>query len=171
DQNMNVRIYKVLNPLARAYFTDCWEWVENHNDVIDKLFEPEKSGFNPCKKTILEPSAKTGEVAQLPCQREARSTDSLVSIDKDSANEVLLSLDAKRAGFLVLADQFYPGWIAELDGKQSEILQANCFTRAIAVPEGKHHVRFIYQPQSLLWGFILCAIGLVWSFLLIFKKP
>jgi hypothetical protein len=57
-----------------------------------------------------------------------------------------------RAGFLVLSDTFRPGWVAEVDGKESPLLVAHTALRAVAVAEGSHEARFIYRPASFLWG-------------------
>ena len=41
---------------------------------------------------------------------------------------------------------YYPGWIAEIDGKASHILRADVLFRAVEVPAGRHHVVFRYAP-------------------------
>ena len=63
------------------------------------------------------------------------------------------SLDA--AGILVLADSFYPGWNAYVDGKREEILRANLFFRAVALPAGEHIVEFRYEPRSFKIGLVI----------------
>ena len=50
---------------------------------------------------------------------------------------------------LFLLDLFhYPGWIAELDGRQTPILRADVLFRAVEVPAGRHTVVFRYAPLS-----------------------
>ncbi|HSF19022.1 MAG TPA: YfhO family protein [Vicinamibacteria bacterium] len=57
-----------------------------------------------------------------------------------------------RAGYAVLLDTLRPGWIAEVDGRETEILRTQHAFRAVAVPEGEHRVRFSYRPRSLRLG-------------------
>jgi uncharacterized membrane protein YfhO len=52
----------------------------------------------------------------------------------------------------VLADTFYPGWQATLDGKPVEILRADHAFRAVAFPPGEHRVTFRYVPLSFRAG-------------------
>ena len=49
-------------------------------------------------------------------------------------------------GYVVLNDVWHPYWIAEVDGRETPILRANVMFRAVAVPEGRHEVRFRFEP-------------------------
>ena len=60
--------------------------------------------------------------------------------------EVVLEADSPDGGFLVLNDLWHPWWLAEVDGKPAEILRANVLFRAVAVPPGRHTVRFVFRP-------------------------
>jgi hypothetical protein len=55
-------------------------------------------------------------------------------------------------GMLVLADVYYPGWHAEVDGEPAEILRVNRMMRGVGLAEGEHTVVFTYQPASFWWG-------------------
>lgn len=66
-----------------------------------------------------------------------------------------------RPGLLILADLFYPGWRAELDGQPVEILRVNYVLRGIALPPGEHRVVFRFAPTSLYTGLGMTLAGLV----------
>ena len=70
----------------------------------------------------------------------------------DSDTSVTVSFTARAPGQLVLNDTFYPGWTAELDGREVPIRPANAAFRAVAVPAGRHEVRFVYRPASAYVG-------------------
>ena len=67
---------------------------------------------------------------------------------------------ANEDGILVLADSFYPGWDAYVDGKKAKIFKANHFFRAVPIPKGEHRIEFRYQPQSFKLGLIISLISL-----------
>jgi len=49
-------------------------------------------------------------------------------------------------GWLVLNDAWHPWWFATLDGEEAPVLRANVMFRAVAIPEGRHEVRFDFRP-------------------------
>lgn len=73
---------------------------------------------------------------------------------------VTVSVDADTAGVLVLAENHYPGWEAEIDGRPTRIVRADGSFQAVAVPPGEHTVRFTYRPASVWLGLAATALGL-----------
>lgn len=78
----------------------------------------------------------------------------------DRATDVVIEARAPRGGLLLLADTFYPGWEATVDGKQTPILRANVVHRAVPLSPGTHRVEFVLRSQSLTRGLVLTATGL-----------
>jgi hypothetical protein len=75
-----------------------------------------------------------------------------------SANRITAKADMESAGTLILADTWYPGWQARVDGKPEPIYRADCAFRAIRVPAGRHQVEFLFAPVSFragLWAGII----------------
>ncbi len=56
--------------------------------------------------------------------------------------EIVVEVDSPAAGILVLNDVWHPWWRASVDDRKTEILRANVLFRAVAVPAGRHVVRF-----------------------------
>ncbi len=83
-------------------------------------------------------------------------------IDRDE--HVRLLTYARRPGYLVLDDSYYPGWHATVDGRSAPILAANENFRAVAVTAGRHVVDFSYDPATFrisLWLSLLSFISVV----------
>jgi hypothetical protein len=66
--------------------------------------------------------------------------------------EVILEADSADGGWVVLNDLWHPWWVAEIDGRAAEILRANVLFRAVAVPPGRHRVRFVFRPIAGAWA-------------------
>jgi len=64
-------------------------------------------------------------------------------------------------GRFVLWEQFFPGWRASVDGRAVPIERWDTTFQAIAVPPGKHRIRFLFRPASVEIGAAIsgCALA------------
>ena len=60
-----------------------------------------------------------------------------------------LSVRAPQPAFLVLAENFYPGWHARIDGAPTDIVRTDIAFRGLVVPAGAHEVSMRFQPVIL----------------------
>lgn len=60
--------------------------------------------------------------------------------------DIQIAADSPDGGWVVLNDVWQPWWFVEVDGVPAEILRANVLFRAVAVPPGRHEVRFRFRP-------------------------
>jgi len=60
--------------------------------------------------------------------------------------DIAIEADAPGGGFVVLNDVWHPWWRATVDDRPADILKGNVLFRAVAVPPGKHVVRFTFHP-------------------------
>lgn len=84
-----------------------------------------------------------------------------------------LDIDAAGPGTLIVADTWYPGWVATVDGVETPIWRANLWQRAIPLPPGAHHVhlafalpklresRWLQAGGALVWA--AAGIGVLWA--------
>jgi hypothetical protein len=78
-------------------------------------------------------------------------------------NHVIIDVIAGSPGYLVLTDPWYPGWTASVDDHPATLFRADFAFRAVAIPSGRHRVRFDFDPPSLRSGqmITLAAIMIV----------
>jgi hypothetical protein len=84
-----------------------------------------------------------------------------VSFVTNEADHVVLSVTSDGPGFVVLADQHYPGWQASVNGEPTEILRAHTTFRAVLVPGGAGTVEFRYRPTSFRIGLVVSLVSLI----------
>lgn len=82
--------------------------------------------------------------------------DVSIKTNKISGN---ISLNKKK--ILCLSIPYSKGWTAYVDGKKTEILQANTMLMALPLSEGSHSVVLKYYTPGLKAGIIISLIGLV----------
>lgn len=84
-----------------------------------------------------------------------------VDLLEDSPDQQVVRTHSAQPGFLVIADTFYPGWEATLDGAPRPIYPANVAFRAVAVPAGEHTVCLRYRPPVAWLVAPLLGLGLL----------
>ena len=93
------------------------------------------------------------------------------AITRYEPTEVELTTRAPGRRLLVLADAWYPGWAAYVDGRKVPIARAYYALRAVPVPGGRHLVRFAYEPASVRIGIMVSAAALVaWAALVVASR-
>ncbi len=76
-----------------------------------------------------------------------------------SANTVIATSDADQSARMVLAQTWYPGWTAEVDGVRKPITADGIF-RSVAIEPGDSTVTFRFQPGSYVVGAFLGLLGI-----------
>ena len=87
--------------------------------------------------------------------------DGKAEIESYKPLNVQLKTDSPEAKFLVLTDNYYNGWKAQVDGRDSEILKANSTFRAVRVESGQHNVEFYYDSNVFKMGVLISLAGLL----------
>ena len=73
-------------------------------------------------------------------------------VKSEDSEGLTIEIDAPADGFLLLADTYYPGWRADVDGTPAPIYRANISVRAVPLIKGRHQVRFTYDPPGVRLG-------------------
>ena len=79
-------------------------------------------------------------------------------IAAQTANTLTIRADSACPGLLVVNQSWAPGWTATIDGQPAPILRTNFLARGVALPAGRHKIRFVYAPRSFTIGLILTIV-------------
>ncbi|MBN1263835.1 MAG: YfhO family protein [Candidatus Pacebacteria bacterium] len=149
---------KTVLPRFNLYYQA--EVVKNDSrEIMRRLIDP---SFLAERVILLE------EEPILKISPEADSRKKIV-LDLESywQNQPAFQVETSHSGFFYLSDNYYPGWQVFVDGRPETLYRANYSFRAVQIPEGKHEVKFIYQPKSFKIGLIVTLfaggiIFLIW---------
>ena len=98
---------------------------------------------------------------------EATGGEGTARITTFTRNTVVVEVDAPAKALLVLAEAWYPGWRARIDGHEQTVMPANGWMRAVSVPAGKTRVEFFYRPTRFFIGLICsCSTALLLAWML-----
>lgn len=152
------RLYRVRDPLPLAYFVGHAVAVSSNRHAAAWMFA---EAFSPRREVLLH-QAPAGAVAEGPSQGPATLVPA--ACERRGPTELVATVDAPAAGWLVLAESWYPGWVATVDGREAPVLRANINQKAVAVPAGRHRVRFEFRPRSFARGAAVSGGALAFLF-------
>jgi hypothetical protein len=154
-----------MNPeaLGNVWFVKHLSFVNEPIGVMKAMDQ-----FNPKDTAIIE----TGSKKDIAFEPVADSTASIRLIRND--NDIILYESSSASNqFAVFSEIFYNrGWKAFIDDKESTIIQTNYVLRGLAIPSGKHQIRFEFKPASyyeskkaatvssaLIWVLLIAAVA------------
>ncbi len=110
----------------------------------------------------FDPRAAAVVSGQGPAPRPAApaAADEAVTVVTYREEQLRLRVRATAPGMLVIADTWYPGWEAAVNGKPTELWRVNLLFRGILVEEGEQVVTLVYRPSGWRTGVALSLAGL-----------
>ncbi|HUM98475.1 MAG TPA: YfhO family protein [Chitinophagaceae bacterium] len=143
----NKTLYKFISSYPLIYFSDT---VIKKKDTSTTLFKN--------KKRIII----SDELQELPQPKLA--TAKLIKL---TSNSIVIETESDKDSYLSLTQNYYPYWIATIDGKENTIYKTNFTFMSTLVPAGKHLVKFNFFPINTIiciWisiGYIIILLGLI----------
>jgi hypothetical protein len=163
-------IYRYDDVLPRAAIYYHSELVPSENEALRKLLDPSLNIFQSVVLNEAELSAnQRAQVADM--NREAPAPIQPASIESYTSQDIQIEASLDRNGILVLNDTGYPGWMADVDGRPVEWVEANYMFRGVLLAAGKHIVRFRYQPKSFQWGATISGLSMAGLLAFGFMRP
>ncbi len=140
----------------RAWMSYSVVAVENMPEALRQVID----GFDPRQATLVE-----APDLSLVAGVSAQSRLGHATITEFTRNRVVLSVEAPSTSILVLAEAWFPGWSAQIDGRDAEVFPVNVWMRGVVVPAGARQVVFVYRSTFLPLGGALTLAGLfAWAY-------
>jgi hypothetical protein len=120
--------------------------------------------FDPAAELLCSESQAAGDMSG----PDWRAGD--VRVKRAAPGVLDFEIRGSSGGWLLVSEQWYPGWRATRDGAEVATLRANHAFRAYAIPPGDSTLHTEYAPGSLHLGALLSLLGLCALGWLAFKR-
>jgi hypothetical protein len=143
--------YIAPEPVALARLVPQADWYGSDKAIKEALLDP---AWNPAQTVILagEPAVES----DMPDM-----TNGKVVVLESGPTTQHYRVTSDGAAYLVIAQTWYPGWTATLNGKPASLYRANLAFQAVAVPPGEMDVTLAYHLNHWRWGVGTTALGLL----------
>src|SRR5262249_1332176 len=141
--------YRAKDALPRATTFASARAATDPRSAAAAVSEP---GFDPHAEVVLEGGAPPLDAGADPLP--------IARIVSYAPERVEIALSPGGAAYLYLADAYYPGWEATVDGASSPIYPANAAFRAVLLPAGARRVVFRYRPGDFALGIAVSLAAL-----------
>ncbi len=149
-------LYRLRGTLPRARVVSRARTAASAGDFLKLLAEGK---VDLRREIVLHDGDAAGPADETAGSGEDSAGEARIVVD--GAVRVVIDANSKRAGWLLLADTWYPGWRATVDGRPAPVLRANIAHRAVPLPPGDHRVEFTFRPASTTRGLALSVAGLI----------
>ena len=141
-ENARYNVYRDTHALPRSFIVHDVRTMKTREAIFQALSNP---AFNPATTAFLDEALNDAP-------KDSKVQSPVPRIVARSLNTVVMDAQLSASGLLVLADAYYPGWKAYVDGRESNIYRVNHVMRGVLIPPGRHRVEFRYEPFSLKLG-------------------
>ncbi|HEX9077572.1 MAG TPA: YfhO family protein [Anaerolineae bacterium] len=157
------------NRFTLAYMSDTvavWEnqealpraFLVHSSQVLDDgaaLARMRDGDFHPEQIVFLSEGQEQAEPIKVGAVKDQ------VEITLYEPDRVSVDISTDRAGYLVLADSWYPGWNVTVDSRPAPLYRADLLFRAVAIEPGRHTLVFEYRPFSFILGVVVSVTSLL----------
>lgn len=147
----DMRIYENLNVIPRAYLVHNYSVVKGRERILETMTS---DSFNPTQNVILEENPDK-------VMQAFDGYNDTVQITEYRHNGMKIKTYSDCSGFLIVSDNFYPGWHVYVNGIEEEIIRANYIMRGVYLDKGINEVEFKFSPQIVSIGLFISLFTLL----------
>jgi hypothetical protein len=145
------RIYRSAAALPRAFVVSRARCLDDEQT----LHLIRKRSVDFLREVLL------AECAAAPVTSNPAPSTATAVIEHYAPHRVVITAESDHSGYLVLTDTWFPGWIVNVDGRESRVERADYAFRAVRLEPGRHEVEFRYAPGSVRLGLALSVLALL----------
>jgi hypothetical protein len=141
------------NPLPRSYVVAHVQQTPA-DEILGIYYDP---NFDPRRTALVE------ETVALP---DSGMGSGMSHPPVYRPNGASIFVQTEGGGYLVLVDNYFPGWTAKVNGKETPIHRTNRFYRGVLLEPGANRVEFQFVPEGFRAGILVSLLTL---FILIWR--
>jgi hypothetical protein len=153
NEDPDVDVYLNTNAMPRVSLVYDYILADDSESAFNDIHA---SGFNPASQVVIEASNLQPLVSS-----EQASTPANLYYTAYTSGQFSVVAQTPTPAFVVLAEVWYPGWTATINGAPAQILRANTAFMAVQVPAGESTITFQFASPLVTIGLTITLATLV----------
>lgn len=157
----DIAIYRNERCFDRVFFVPDFDYCKTNEELKEKLITYTGKDFR--EKVLIE------ELPVLPKKNMEidELIDEKIELIKYNFNEVEIVANVKQSGFIVIGDNYHPGWQVTCNNKKVKLYRGNYVMRAVPVHSGNNIIKMSFKPEFIRSGMWISLTGWVILFILL----
>jgi len=167
---INFRVFNVKRNLAgeakpiperlpRAFIASGYRVIKDKMKTLETLRSPD---FDYRKEILLPEEPVLKGFNQPPRGDSITSPDDRgIQFIEYTPDRIKIHVNSAKSCWLFLSEIYYPGWKANVDGKERGVFRANHTFRAIPLKPGEREVELYFKPDSVKIGALISVVTFI----------
>ena len=151
----DARVYRLGGALPRTFVVGAQHVAADEREALDVVTH---RTFDARRVAVTERRLDGIAEARVAPRAEVAGRSRIVRSEDE---RVVIHARATRPALVVLADTHYPGWTAEVDGREVPVERVDYLFRGVRVGPGAHTVELRYEPLSWRIGWMVSVAALL----------
>ena len=144
-QNGKFKVYENKLALPRIYFAEDIIFKKDDQAIINEIYQ----GQYKKKLAVVEEPINDNLSA---------GSNGGIILEKYTPNEIHIKTQNDYDSFLVISDNYFPGWEAKIDNQKVKVFRTNYTFIGIIIPKGNHKIVYTYEPISFKSGAMISGL-------------
>ena len=154
-QGENPAVAPYADQVAQAWLVPEALWLDSDEAIQAALHDPD---WDPMQTVILSGNHENDSVT---------SGGGAITVIELSPTQRRYQVTANDAGYVAIAETWYPGWSVTVNGTKAELYRANLTFQAVAVPAGESEIMLFYDLNHWRLGAAVTVLSLLIALVLI----
>ncbi|MFN3550474.1 MAG: YfhO family protein [Endomicrobiia bacterium] len=161
-----IKIYENIYVLARLYPV---EKIIFEPDLDKSLKIIEKLNLEVIKTAIIHSNEKNIEDFIYSQNNLNQKNSFVIHYSSFVYNKIFAKITNAKPQFLVISQNYYPGWKCFINNKKTKIFHCNIFMSGVYLPQGENYIYLCYDPISFKVGCIITLLSILFVILYLFE--
>lgn len=146
DPDLQKAVIPFSPSLPRAYFARSIAVTENDLDSLARL-----ASLDPATETLVDEAIDPA----------LANPNGQVEIVSSSESGYVLRYDLDAESLLRMSVPYFPGWAAEVEGREQRVVRVDHAFLGVVVPAGQGELRLAYRSTYFAWGAAVSLLALL----------